>query len=256
MVVLGVLLMLAACSQIALTLREVEDVISLLQKPGANVKTRRASSFSMQPIAFFQEETPKSRSNKGTCSEGDQVLADRNCSAFTDEEMDEPLSKWPYLTRWCKIIASHGGANMQMDTCMAQECIANEHPAGAAQLWWQGRANNSAYLAVDYGFQMMEARYCKSSSFCSSDYGLNKSSTLQDMESHCDKHHPKWKSLTARDWLHWLNPLEGFSAADLQQRAVPLACAWGTLHCDATRCQKYLCSDEWTQKLSSEPPIS
>lgn len=192
-----------------------------------------------QQFASHQQSRRLSHSKSGgRCSEGDPVYdfeVGRDCSAFTDDELDEPLSKWPYLTRWCKIFAS-GGDALQSDGCMAQECIANQNPAAAATVWWETKAGK------DPSFQAMEAGYCWISNMCSSDYGLTQNSTLHDMEDYCDKHYPTWRLLTPRDWLQWL-------AGDFSVDVLPLTCAWGTLHCDATRCKKYLCGDQWKRMV-------
>merc|ERR1719502_1866631 len=68
------------------------------------------------------------------------------------------------------------------------------------------------------------------------------------MEDYCDKHFPTWKSMTPRDWLY-----KFFATNDIKHINFngAITCSWGTLHCDAARCQKYLCSDDWKRRLDT-----
>merc|ERR1719183_1221046 len=67
--------------------------------------SKEESNPSLQQLQQKQE-TAANDAAWFNCSEGDQVLAfhrGRDCSDFTEEELDLPLSTWPHLTRWCKL---------------------------------------------------------------------------------------------------------------------------------------------------------
>lgn len=159
----------------------------------------------------------------------------RDCVAFTNEEMNASLMSWPYLTRWCKVFNS-GGKDQKIDGCMAQKCLAQENPSEAAKVWW-ARKSKEGWMA-----QASEAKYCWTQGLCSSGNELTQKSTVHDMEKYCDKHSPIWRQVTPSDWLWWL-------ATSNLSWSIPTTCSWGTLHCDAVRCQEYLCSSYWNHTV-------
>lgn len=154
----------------------------------------------------------------------------RNCENFTEAELDLPLTTWPPLTRWCKM--AHFDQGLNSDQCFAQYCIGREDPALAARVWWNTKVKYSEL------YQGIEYTYCQLKGLCSSP--LNRSSTLQNMEQFCDDRIQDWRNATPRDTLKWLAAgfKERYENVDL------ITCSWGTLHCDATRCQQYFCGTE------------
>merc|ERR1719401_312842 len=82
----------------------------------------------------------------------------------------------------------------------------------------------------------MERDYCRGAGFCSPDSPLNVNSTLDDMEAYCNTRWNganDWKQLTVSDWM--------FAYDSSYDEVMRRTCAWGTLHCDAARCQLYIC---------------
>lgn len=166
------------------------------------------------------------------CKEGDTTLAfhnGRDCSDFTEAELDQPMDTWPYLTRWCKLAKRN--VYLQGDQCMAQQCIAGRNPKKASKIWWETKVRDS------FTWQNDEFNFCVASGFCDGRHPLRIGSTLEDAEKYCDTvYKDDWKKTTPRETLMFVETLSG----DIQK----LTCAWGTLHCDAHRCQSYFCGAE------------
>jgi len=208
----------------------LEDANFLLQ-----VVTDVKSGPAMSPAIIPNPDLPTpSPDSLWQCREGDILLAfhaGRDCSDFTEEELDMPMSKWPYMTRWCKL--ARRDKTMQMDQCMAQHCIERQSPILAAKVWWETKTGKSD------SWQNIEFPYCSKYGFCSG-HPLSHNSTLQDMESYCNtKFGDSWKKQTPRDTLTWIQ--QGVGNIEM------LTCSWGTLHCDVTRCNQYLCGPKAQQ---------
>jgi hypothetical protein len=173
------------------------------------------------------------------CTEGDSLYQfeidhSKECKAFTKKEWTQPFTSWSnHLTRWCKMFHSHG-EGMHRDGCYAQECIANKDPVQASKMWWSFMNNVETAES-----RASEAKYCWVNGFCADDHPLGENSTVKDAENYCDTHIKGWREFTPFEWLQWM--MNGFGLHNVKK----LTCSWGTLHCDVTRCKKYLCTKKW-----------
>jgi len=230
---------LLGSSVLALVLAEVdvayttEDEVSLLQHHVAE-RSGPASAASAQIIPNPDVPT-ENLPDPWRCREGDVLLAfhnGRDCSDFKEEELDLPMSTWPYMTRWCKL--AHRDPSMLADQCMAQHCIERGSPSLAAKIWWDTKTSQSEL------WQNVEFPYCNGMGFCRGHPLAQHNTTLEDMESFCNnKFQDRWKKLSPRDTLEWMKKGVG----DIEM----LTCSWGTLHCDVARCNQYLCGPKAQQ---------